>query len=98
MSEDGVSDTRNQGAAPAAPAEQAKTTDVPLALFPGGPPKPGDVCGFKVVAVNADAGTVTVAYADKGDEEMGGADGMASEFSKEKMNGAGTAPARPTSY
>jgi len=64
-----------------------------MAMFGGKEPKEGDVFEFKVVSLNTDSGTVTIAYnsgsatGNDDDEagEAGGADGMAAEFSKEKM-------------
>lgn len=67
-------------------ADQGQTAELPLTMFGGQEPKEGDVFEFKVVAINADSGTVTVAYntGDAGDD-AGGSDGMAEEFSKDRM-------------
>lgn len=52
---------------------EGQSTIVPMSLFPD-PPKPGDVCDFKVVAVHGDE--VEVEYAKDGESSSGGDDTM----------------------
>ena len=86
-----------EDAAPQAPAaappqgDQAQTAEIPSSMFGGKPPQEGEVVEFKVISVDQQSGNVTVAYntTDSKSEDMGGSDGMADEFSKEKMSQKG---------
>ncbi len=86
-----------EDAAPAAPAgppqgDQASTVEVPASAI--GPAKEGDTVQFKVISVDQQNGVANLAPITNEAEdqsEMGGADGMASEFSKEKMQPKGAA-------
>lgn len=71
-------------------ADQQQTAEIPMAVFGDKPPKEGDTCTFKVVAVNADSGSVTMAYMAQDEPEgPGGTDGMAAEFDRAKMQQKG---------
>lgn len=47
--------------------EQVQTAIVPVSIFPGGPPKPGDDCMFTVVRVHGDE--VELEYKNEETEE-----------------------------
>jgi hypothetical protein len=71
--------------APPSGGDQAQTAEIPASMFGGQTPKEGDTFEFKVVAVNAENGSVTVAYSTGEKPGMGGSDGLAESFSKDKM-------------
>jgi hypothetical protein len=57
---------------PGPPKEKSsgKTAVVPIDIFPGGPPEPGDVCEFEAIAVHGQE--VELRYVEHNEEETKG--------------------------
>ena len=62
--------------------EQSETAELPLSILGGKEAAEGDVVRLKVVSVDSDNGTLTVAYASE--PKMGGSEGMAREFDNQQ--------------
>lgn len=77
MAEDG-----GGGAAPADgdSPQQQQTVPLPLSAFPA-PPKPGQVCQFKVISIDQNAGAANAVYLQP-EPGAGGSDSLAAEFNQ----------------
>jgi hypothetical protein len=62
---------------------EKQTVSIPITACPT-PPKPGDSLQFKVVSVDANAGTVNAVCEDSREDQAGGSDSLADEFNQEK--------------